>query len=175
MSIKVFISHATKDEALARRLVQVIEAGIEIKPSQIRCTSVEGYKLQTGVTTSKHLRKDLRESQVVLGLVTPNSLKSNYVLFELGAAWGLKKPTFPLLARGAKADNLPGPLQGSHASRLTQQSEVVQMVQDLVKRGGQSPKVEENRPLLTAQIERLAKRAKSQKKKKKGKKKKKKS
>lgn len=170
MSVKVFISHATKDEPLARRLVRVIEAGIEISPSEIRCTSVEGYKLQTGVNAPKRLRKDLRESDVVLGLVTPNSLKSNYVLFELGAAWGLKKPTFPLLARGAKAGDLPGPLRDRHPSRLTKQSEVVQMVQDLIKRGGQSPKLEENQALLAANIERLAKRAKSQKKKKKAKK-----
>src|SRR3954453_16533298 len=41
--VRLFISHAHKDEALARKLVVALELGMRVPPGAIRCTSVRGY------------------------------------------------------------------------------------------------------------------------------------
>jgi hypothetical protein len=45
-------------------------------------------------------------------------MESNYVLAELGAAWGRDVTTFPLLARGATYADVPSPLNERHCVSL---------------------------------------------------------
>jgi hypothetical protein len=45
------------------------------------------------------LRSNLAGAELVIGLLSPGTTESNYVLVELGAAWGQDVTTFPLLAR----------------------------------------------------------------------------
>ena len=132
--IRIFISHSSKDRRLARCLVRAIETGVRIKSSEIRCTSVKGYRLPFGVHTAEQLKQEISQAEAVIGIVTPQSLKSSYVLFELGAAWGLRKTTFPLLAKGARVKDLPGPLHEYNAARLTKRNEVMQTLKDLCGR-----------------------------------------
>lgn len=42
---KLFVSHAATDKDLARQLVELIDAVLEMPRDAIRCTSVEGYRL----------------------------------------------------------------------------------------------------------------------------------
>jgi hypothetical protein len=48
-------------------------------------------------------------SAAILVLLTKDSLRSNWVLFELGASWALGKIVVPILGRQLTADALPGP------------------------------------------------------------------
>jgi hypothetical protein len=41
----IFISHSSKDEVLAQALVELLQSGLGILASQIRCSSVDGYRL----------------------------------------------------------------------------------------------------------------------------------
>ena len=50
---------------------------------------------------------------------------------ELGAAWGLGKHTFPLVALGVKASNIPGPLGELHWIDLAKSQECYQLIDDL--------------------------------------------
>src|ERR1051326_6628729 len=52
-------------------------------------------------------------------------------MFELGARWGAKKHLAPVLAHGADATSLGGPLSGLNALRLDQRTEVIQLVEDV--------------------------------------------
>jgi hypothetical protein len=52
-------------------------------------------------------------------------------LFELGARWGCGKHHIPLLARGAGADLLREPLKATNALRLGDESDVLQLVEDI--------------------------------------------
>jgi hypothetical protein len=45
---RVFISHRHHHQDIARALIALLEAGLEMKPDDIRCTSVQGYKLAVG-------------------------------------------------------------------------------------------------------------------------------
>ena len=132
--IRIFISHSSKDKVLAKHLVRAIEARMNIRRKEIRCTSVDGYRLPVGVNTARKLKKEISQAKAVVGIVTPHSLNSSYVLFELGAAWGLGIATFPLLAKGAKGKELPGPLAERNAARLTKRSETRQALDDLCSR-----------------------------------------
>jgi len=105
----LFISHAHADRELAAALVELVRGYFDVPSSAIRCTSVDGYTLPPGAQVSESLRSEVENSEFVLALVTPNGVRSTYVLFELGAAWGLRGRAFPLLAHGFSQSNLPGP------------------------------------------------------------------
>lgn len=153
---RVFISHSSQDEKVAAALVELLGAALSLESADIRCTSVPGYKLPTGAHTSTQLREEINGAEVVMGIVTTYSIQSSYVLFELGASWGLGKPTFPLLARGAEFSIIPGPMRERHASMLNVRAEIQQVIDDLVvstsikRRSGVAARVEGKIEILLA-------------------------
>ncbi len=88
MELDIFISHSSNDKEIASNLIDLLITSLRIDPEMIRCTSVEGYKLEGGVNTDEQLRKEIFKSKVLIGIISKESLKSHYVLFELGARWG---------------------------------------------------------------------------------------
>jgi hypothetical protein len=140
-------------------MIRAIEAGVKIESTEIRCTSVKGYGLKVGVHTAKQLKQEITEAEAIIGIVTPHSLSSSYVLFELGAAWGIGKPTFPLLAKGAKVEDLPGPLRERNAARLTKRNETLQALNDLCTLTNLESK-NDNLALLDDTVKKVKKHAK---------------
>jgi hypothetical protein len=128
---KLFISHRHKDEPVASGLVSLLETAFEIRTEDIRCTSVQPYTLPIGSRTSERLRQELCQAEVVLGLISPNTVESQYVLVELGAAWGQDRPTFPLLTSGATAVNVPSPLNERHCISLEDEDNCLQLIEEL--------------------------------------------
>lgn len=130
---RIFISHRHKDEKQAKALVSLLEAFFQIEKHDIRCTSVQPYKLAVGDRTSERLRAEIAGADVVLGLLSPDTSESKYVLAELGAAWGCGVPTFPLRVGGAKFEDVPEPLNERHSLSLDSVSECIQLVQDIAR------------------------------------------
>jgi|ERR1051326_1181360 hypothetical protein len=112
---------------------QLLQKALHLSARDIRCTSVDGYKLPLGTHTDDRLREEILQAQVFLGIVTPSSASSVYVLFEMGARWGANRYLAPVLARGGNADLLEGPLSAVNALVLTRRNEVLQLVQDLAE------------------------------------------
>jgi hypothetical protein len=131
--IALFISHSSVDKKIAEILTEVVKNSLEIEPDQIRCTSVEGHRLRGGVDTDEQLRQELLESECFIGLLTPQSLSSTYVLFELGARWGAERHLVPLLAAGLQHKDLRGPLTGKHGHSCDVIGEVHQLVDELAE------------------------------------------
>ncbi|MFG6109829.1 toll/interleukin-1 receptor domain-containing protein [Stenotrophomonas nematodicola] len=131
MAIRVFISHAAKDEKLAAALVEFLQGHLVLADDEIRCTSVSGHKLPVGSDSSSTLRDDLGDSAVIVGLITSNALSSGWVLFELGAAWGSKKNLKPLLTDDVNFNDLPGPLSGQHSARLSNKADLSQLIEEI--------------------------------------------
>ena len=127
----LFISHASDypDNKIAEALVDLVEATVEPKP-RIVCTSVEGHKLKTGADPKVALRTEIEKATVMLGLITPRSLRSSWVQFELGAAWFSKTTVFPVL-QGVTFADLPAALEGRHALLSEAEKDVVKLVEDL--------------------------------------------
>jgi len=77
------------------------------------------------------LRRELFESDVVIGIISPASIASAYVLFELGARWGRGKMLIPILAPGAGSEFLRGPLAAMNALNCDSQGGLHQLVSQL--------------------------------------------
>lgn len=131
MAIRVFVSHSAADENLASALVNCIFSCMMLEDHEVRCTSVPGHKLPIGGETAATLRDELGESSVVIGLLTRNALTSSWVLFELGATWGARKKIQPILCGDISYSDLPGPLSGNHAARLSEKNDLSQFIDEL--------------------------------------------
>ncbi len=130
---RIFISHRHKDEKQAKALISLLKAFFHIEQRDIRCTSIHPYKLDAGERTSERLRTEIACADVVLGLLSPDTAESKYVLAELGAAWGCGVPTFPLRVHGAKFEDVPEPLNERHSLSLDSTAECIQLVQDIAR------------------------------------------
>ena len=70
-------------------------------------------------------------AEAVPGVVTPNMKASSCVLFELGASWGRRGVTFPLLARGATTVDIPAPIGNLYTLEFHDEAEYYQLIDDL--------------------------------------------
>jgi hypothetical protein len=116
--VKLFISHAHRDSDIAQKLITALEQAMVVPDGAIRCTSVPGYKLDLGAMPADVLRRELVSARTIVAILTPHSLASQWVLFELGAAWLQVKQAIPLLAGNIRNQDLPGPLSNATTGRL---------------------------------------------------------
>jgi hypothetical protein len=71
---------------------------------------VPGHALRFGTTIESQLKIGIREGKVLFALLTQDSIMSSWVLYELGAAWGLDRLIIPILGPGVAYKDLPGSL-----------------------------------------------------------------
>jgi hypothetical protein len=131
--IKIFISHSGHDTAIAKTLAELFRTAMHLAKSEIRCTSVDGYRLPAGANTDEQLRREVLEAPVLVGLISHHSFESAYVLFELGARWGKNSFMAPVLAPGVSASVLKGPLSGFNTLSCSSASQVHQLVHDVAQ------------------------------------------
>ncbi len=129
--MEIFISHSSKDSDLAVALIELLRDAVNIPQDQIRCSSVDGYRLPGGARTEDQLRREVRSATVFIGFITPASIQSAYVLFELGARWGADLHLMPLLAAGIQPNTLQGPLSNLNALNCDDEGQVHQLVHDV--------------------------------------------
>jgi hypothetical protein len=130
--MKLFISHSKKDEELAKRLVTLLEkALIGLSAKDILCTSLPGYKLYAGDSVGTTLKNKAVNSVCFLALISPQSLKSTYVSFELGARWGSSKPIIPILSPDASNQDIKAPLNEFHFIQSNNKSDLYDLIDRL--------------------------------------------
>jgi hypothetical protein len=133
VSQKVFVSHSSADQDLAEALLDLLCPALHLRRADFLCTSVPGSKLQGGDHTDSTLRRAIIEVPAFLSILSPKAVVSTYILFELGARWGVDKHHIPLLAKGAGADVLKEPLKSTNALKLSSEHDVFQLVTDLAR------------------------------------------
>jgi hypothetical protein len=134
--LDVFLSHCKKDELLADALVELLRDCLELPRGKIRYTSGTGYRYAPGIDHDDEIRREVIECKVFIGLLTPNSIQSPYVLFELGARWAAEKQDAekriaPLMACGVNPDDLPGPVKGKNAFHASKKQELHEFVEKI--------------------------------------------
>ena len=132
LPIDIFISHSSQDAKIVKALIAVLQKALNLTAQQIRCTSIEGYKLDIGADTNEQLRREIYGAIVFIGLITPISLTSTYVLFELGARWGAGRTLLPVVA-AADTDILKDPLKGKNAGCLFKEADVHELIRVLAQ------------------------------------------
>nr|MQY62059.1 TIR domain-containing protein [archaeon] len=106
---------------------------LRLSSSEIRCTTIDGYRLSGGVNTNEQIKREVRDTKAFVGLISFAATDSMYVLFELGARWGSDKHLLPLLAPGVSPDILKGPLSELNALSCGNVSQLHQLVKDLAE------------------------------------------
>jgi hypothetical protein len=106
-----FLSFASADERYAREIEQAAreEFGLRVFLSATEIASGEQW--------AERIRRALLASREVCVLVSPSSLRSDWVAAEWGAAWALGKRITPVLLR-CDVTQLPELLRGSQAIDL---------------------------------------------------------
>jgi hypothetical protein len=134
-ALGIFISHSSDDEKLAEAVVDLLRAAFGLARESIRCTSVPGYQLPGGASIDDKIRREIVAAKVFIALITPASLRSIYVLFELGARWSLDLETsvlIPLVA-GMRKGDVPAPLSSLNAIDTANQNEMHDFVEQIAK------------------------------------------
>ena len=129
-TISVFISHSGADSELALALIELLRGALGLNATDIRCSSVDGYRLAGGAHTETELRKEVTTARAFVGLLTRTSLASPYVMFELGARWGAQLHMLPLLA-GVEPNALREPLSALNALSCDSEAQIHQLVADI--------------------------------------------
>lgn len=127
----IFISHSSEDVEIVKSIIELIRAAYTIPAEKIRCTSVNGYRLKAGISTEDQLKLEIHQSKVLLAIISPQSIHSAYVLFELGARWGLSLPLIPLVTSQQGMQLLKGPLGNINALLSHDAAQLHQLVDDL--------------------------------------------
>lgn len=131
VSMKIFVSHSSVDKVVAEAFVQLLRTALNLASKDIRCTSVEGYKLSAGANSNEQLRTEVFGCELFVALLSPASMKSVYVMFELGARWGTKRHLAPIRICGTQSGELKAPLSGIHAIDGTSESDLHQLLADM--------------------------------------------
>lgn len=92
---KIFISHSTRDGDLAIKLMDLLQTQFNLSRESFFLTSDEELKI--GEDWIESIRLGMEESNIVLPLITPNFLESQFCLCELGATWINKKALVPII------------------------------------------------------------------------------
>ena len=97
----VFVSHASQDEWIARRMAEVIER----KGRRHRIKAfLDARDLESGDRFSDALRDRIRAAEELDVLLSSASVGRDWVRHEIGAAWGLGKRIVGVLDKLEPAD-----------------------------------------------------------------------
>jgi len=134
MSHDIFISHASKDRALAEKLVDVLlNNGCDVTSDRILCTSLEGMGIPAGSDNFiEFLRDKIQNPKLVVLLLTQNYFDSVFCVCELGATWGMDLSYFPITVAPISKSNMPGTLKVSQAGDILDKSYLDEL-RDIVK------------------------------------------
>jgi len=133
--MKIFVSHAAVDHALANQFVNLLYEGTGFAKTDIFCSSIAG-SIPTGEEFVQIILQHLAEAGMVVLLISSPFLQSQFCLAETGAAQmrkqsGSLERIFPLVIPPAKLDDLKGFLLGSQAALITDQTAL-----GSIRRGG---------------------------------------
>lgn len=156
--VELFISHAHEDRDLAKRLVRAIQVGLQVPADAIRCTSLPGYDFQPGTDYVQALRAELMGARCVVGLWTPISTKSQWCVFELGAAWGLAHKTLFLSLGGETLRDPPAGFQAIQVSQVSDAGQLRRFLEQLQRITGW---LDNNRRAAESELDELAQLARN--------------
>jgi nucleoside 2-deoxyribosyltransferase len=110
--LKVFLIHSERDADFARDLRRLLM-------NRVNARVFSQEDLNAGEKWQTKLRNELTSSDVVVALLTPSAPESDWVLHEIGAAWGLRKPIIPVVSRRDMLNRIPISLDIARAIELS--------------------------------------------------------
>jgi hypothetical protein len=93
---RIFLSHAYADKGLADLLRNTLVLG-GVPEGRIFYSSGRGTGIPVGEDVRTYLQHSLREAGLVIELLSETFLTRPMCLMELGGAWTLGTPTYPIV------------------------------------------------------------------------------
>ena len=138
---KLFISHSHAEKELVTQLIILIKNTTKsLRSDDILCTSAPGTDLMVGKSINTEIKKYLEEAKIICGLITHNSIHSEYVLFELGAGWAQDK-AIAILGPDASItpEDIPAPLRGNTCIRISEKTGLYKLIDYICTKCGVDP------------------------------------
>ena len=104
---RVFISYSNQDRAHAERLREVLASRPDIG------AIFDASQLRAGEPFVNRLKDELARADFFFIVISPDALRSAWVLTELGAAWAQGTTIIPVLTDRRLLDKMPIQLQGA--------------------------------------------------------------
>lgn len=130
----VFISHAAKDEALVEEFVDLLHVGVGIQPDDIFCSSLPGMDIPTGAAFISHIKAQVTNPDLVLLMISPDFLKSQFCQHEVGASWALSLPIYPIIVPPLDYADVSGVLAGTQMAKLNDKESLNDLRDDLTEK-----------------------------------------
>ena len=124
------VMHSSQDEALAEAISDLLKSALGLVSGQIRRHS-EGH-WPAGTKSQAAFPEELKASKLVVGLITPRSLASSSLMFDLGARWGAGLPVTLLLAE-VRPDDLAGALHFVDTQIIVDETSLQQFIESVSK------------------------------------------
>jgi hypothetical protein len=133
-SKKIFLSHSSKDKALADKLADLLVTGCAVDPNEILVTSLEGKGIPAGSPSFiEFLRAQSQKPKLVILLLSQNYFASHFCLCELGATWVMALPTIPLVVPPLNKSELKATLAVTQAGEIDDRTYLDQL-RDIVRK-----------------------------------------
>lgn len=135
LNFNIFISHDSKDEVIAIELKSFLE-NIFLNAS----VYVSGRDLEGGQTWIENIKLRLKSSQVIISIISKESINNNWIYFETGAGFTDDK-SIPLITDNLKFSDLHPPMSLLQARTITEKG-MEYLISDISKKVGlRMPKV----------------------------------
>jgi len=131
---RIFISHAASDETLVEEFVDLLHVGIGIQPDDIFCSSLPGMDIPTGAAFISHIKTQVTNPDLVLLIISPEFLKSQFCQHEVGASWALSLPVFPIIVPPLDYADVRGVLAGTQTAKLGDKESLNDLRDDLTEK-----------------------------------------
>ena len=97
---RVFISHSFSDEPWVREFAAALrKRGLHVWEDQ--------HSIRPGESLREEIEKGLRESSLIVILLTPENVSQPNLFFEIGAAIGMGKPVIAVVSPDLDVSRLP--------------------------------------------------------------------
>jgi hypothetical protein len=136
---RIFVSHAAKDKALVEEFVDLLHLGMGVGPDDVFCTSLPGMGIPTGADFVSFIKANVQTPEVIILLISPAFLDSEFCGNEVGASWALSIQVVPLLIPPVGHSDLRGVLFGKQAAKLTDKTKLSDLRDDLTQRLSLTP------------------------------------
>lgn len=128
---RVFFSHSHKDSWIARQCARLIE---ESGKSQVS-VYVDEKEIEGGQSIPESVRTAIEQCDEFLVLLSRYSKDRPWVLIEMGAAWGLRKPIVVIIDKIAPKE-MPDIISRDKAIDLNDFDQYITQLLKRVKTGG---------------------------------------
>jgi len=132
----IFLSHSSKDTILVEKLNNFL-ISIGVRSDNIFCSSINGQGVENGKSISESIHKEIKNSKLIIFVITQNFLKSPYCTSELGAGWvlnGDKSSIYIFKSFDVEVDELNGFVDSNYKYSLFDSnglSELCDIVSDI--------------------------------------------